>query len=191
MSRRLYQIATCPYCIKVSAALDRLGLEYQAVAVDPGDRREVRRLSGQALVPVLVDGETVVADSTAILRYLVAAKRGAELLPEDPRGQALAWLIEGYADDRLGPLVEDVLQAGPPWPRPASGHGEARATAALARELDTIEGLLSGQDYVLGDSPTLADLALHAFLGRLGAGETSPVPEEFTRLRSWYARLRS
>ncbi len=193
MPRRLYQTEDCPRCVEVRTALDRLGLEYQAVQVPPGDRGEVRRLSGQEDLPLLVDGETVVAGSTAIFRHLVAAGNGAELLPDDARDRALAWILEAYAHGVLGPLVRQVVESGVAWPPAAAGGapGPEGAAAALTRELRSVEALLTGRDYLLGDSPTLADLALHAFVSRLGGGDLPPLPGGMTRLRSWYARLRS
>jgi glutathione S-transferase len=179
MSLRLYQIAACPYCRKVSRALDQLGLEYQVVEVDPDLRDEVKEISGQEKVPVLVDGDRVIADSTAILRHLVDHSRGGELLPEDSRHQALAWILEAYADDTLVPLVT-LSRAG-------EGGG-----ADLAIHLAWLEQLLDAGGYILGDAPTLADLALHAALSGLAeAGQGPPLPAELSRLSSWYGRMRS
>ena len=70
----LYQYEGCPYCADAREALDDLGLDYvvRSVPHDPGERDRVRAVSGQDLVPVLVDPERkqVVADSRAIVHYL-------------------------------------------------------------------------------------------------------------------------
>lgn len=68
----LYQLGMCPYCERVRNRLDRLDLEYEKVEVPRPheEREEVFDLSGQRAVPVLVDGGTVVHDSTRILSYL-------------------------------------------------------------------------------------------------------------------------
>ena len=179
MSLRLYQIAACPYCRKVSRALDQLGLEYQVVEIDPGRRREVKKISGQEKVPVLVDGDRVIADSTAILRHLVDHSSGGELLPEDSRHQALAWILEAYADDTLVPLV-------------ARSRTNPEDETELAVHLAWLEQLLDAGGYILGDAPTLADLALHAALSGLEKdGHAPPLSTELSRLCSWYGRLRS
>jgi len=125
-----------------------------------------------------VDGDRVIADSTAILRHLVDHPRGGELLPEDSRHQALAWILEAYADDTLVPLVAR---------RRSGGQGEDE----LAAHLDWLEQLLDAGGYILGDSPTLADLALHAALSGLEeVGQGPPLSAEHSRLCSWYGRLR-
>lgn len=59
MSVRLYQLEGCPFCEKVADRLDEVGLDYDSVWVDAmhSDRNEVKRVSGQRGVPVLVDEE--------------------------------------------------------------------------------------------------------------------------------------
>ena len=69
---KLYQFEGCPYCQRVRAVLEEKGLPYAKVEV-PGDRAErgeLLKVSGQYLVPVLVDGETVINDSARIIAYL-------------------------------------------------------------------------------------------------------------------------
>lgn len=72
MSLRLYTTPYCPYCDVVRDELDRLALEYEEIQVSMSrrDRDDVFALTGQRLVPVLVDGPTVVADSARILAHL-------------------------------------------------------------------------------------------------------------------------
>lgn len=57
MSITLYELDGCPFCEKVADRLDEVGVEYESVWVDPmhSDRNEVKRVSGQRGVPVLVD----------------------------------------------------------------------------------------------------------------------------------------
>tara|TARA_B100000686_G_scaffold353184_1_gene457783 strand:+ start:382 stop:627 length:246 start_codon:yes stop_codon:yes gene_type:complete len=69
---KLYNIDQCGYCAMVRDTLERLGLEYQKIDVpwSPFDRGEVVEVSGQHTVPVLVDGNTVLADENDIINYL-------------------------------------------------------------------------------------------------------------------------
>lgn len=69
---KLYQLDLCPYCAKVREKLQELELEYEKVDVPKphSERATVHELSGQTAVPVLVDGDTVVADSSRIVDYL-------------------------------------------------------------------------------------------------------------------------
>jgi glutathione S-transferase len=71
----LYELEGCPYCAKVKRKLDELGLEYEARMVprSHAERTEVKEVSGQTGVPVLVDPDHDVEgmpESDDIVRYL-------------------------------------------------------------------------------------------------------------------------
>jgi glutathione S-transferase len=68
----LYQVEWCPYCHRARAALTELGLDYETVNVPAkrSERTEVIELSGQERVPVIKDGDLVLADSARIVAYL-------------------------------------------------------------------------------------------------------------------------
>jgi glutaredoxin len=74
MALTLYALDGCPYCEKVSDALDEHGIDYETEWVDAlhSDRNEVKRVSGQRGVPVLVDDErgVTMAESANILDYV-------------------------------------------------------------------------------------------------------------------------
>jgi glutaredoxin len=74
MSIELYALDGCPYCEKVHDALEEAGVDYdtQWVGALHSERDEVKRVSGQRGVPVLVDeGRGVVmAESDNILQYV-------------------------------------------------------------------------------------------------------------------------
>ena len=70
----VYELEGCPYCELVADRLDERGIEYESVWVDSlhSDRDEVKRVSGQRLVPVLVDEDAGVTmpESENILEYI-------------------------------------------------------------------------------------------------------------------------
>ena len=67
----LYQFEVSQYSEKVRLILDYKGLEYRKIEVTPGvGQLDLYKMSGQRQVPVLKDGETIVADSTEIAFYL-------------------------------------------------------------------------------------------------------------------------
>src|SRR5918995_647977 len=68
---------------RVALALAYKQLEVESVMIDYADRSPVIEVSGQALVPVIEDGGTVVADSTAILRHLEERYPDPPLFPRD------------------------------------------------------------------------------------------------------------
>ena len=74
MSLTLYRLEGCPYCERVVDRLDELDLEFESIWVEGmhSRRNEVKRVSGQREVPVLIDetkGVTM-AESERILEYL-------------------------------------------------------------------------------------------------------------------------
>ncbi|WP_435095145.1 glutaredoxin family protein [Halarchaeum sp. P4] len=74
MSLTLYALEGCPYCQKVHDALDEHGIDYETewTGALHSERDEVKRVSGQRAVPVLVDEERGVTmpESANILQYV-------------------------------------------------------------------------------------------------------------------------
>ena len=74
MAITLYQLDGCPYCEKVADRLDEVGVDYDTEWVEAmhSERNEVKRVSGQRGVPVIVDDETGVtmAESDRIIEYV-------------------------------------------------------------------------------------------------------------------------
>jgi glutathione S-transferase len=113
-----------PYAAKIRAILRYKGIPFEEKTVDPADRRELKRLSGQVAVPVIRDGERVVADSTAIARYLDEKYPARPILPADAALRARALLLEEWADEGLPRVIQPVR-----WLIPEN----AKKTLALMR----------------------------------------------------------
>ncbi len=197
---RLYTIPYSTNVERVTLALAHKGLEFETVSLDPADRAPVRALSGQDLVPVLVDGERVVADSTAILRHL------EERFPEPPlfpAGAAARAEVDVFVDwfnrvwKREPNLIADALEAGE-----ADPADTARWSERMQRRLDLFEGLLTGRDFLFGAFGA-ADCVAWPFV-RYAVTELPPEDDEVfhrvlfdhqtpadrhDRLRAWIARV--
>lgn len=74
MSLTLYQLEGCPFCELVVEELEKLDLDYESVWVEGrhSNRDEVKRVSGQRVVPVLVDEHygVTMAESERIIDFL-------------------------------------------------------------------------------------------------------------------------
>ena len=74
MALTLYQLDGCPYCEKVAERLDKLDMDYDSEWVEAlhSERNEVKRVSGQRAVPVLIDEDhgVTMAESERIDEYL-------------------------------------------------------------------------------------------------------------------------
>ncbi|WP_436901555.1 glutaredoxin family protein [Halovenus halobia] len=77
MTLTLYRLEGCPFCELVVDKLDDLGLEFESVWVEGlhSRRDEVKRVSGQRAVPVLIDENqgVTMAESERINEYLEAS----------------------------------------------------------------------------------------------------------------------
>src|SRR5437764_6328840 len=92
-----------PYVRKVLACLNLKGLDYEVDPIVPFfGNDEFERLSPLRRIPVLIDGDFSVSDSSAICFYLDEAYPGHPLLPADPKDRARARWFEEFADGRLG-----------------------------------------------------------------------------------------
>lgn len=74
MTLTLYQLDGCPFCERVDDRLNDLDIEFESVWVEGlhSKRDEVKRVSGQRAVPVLIDDEqgVTMAESERIIEYL-------------------------------------------------------------------------------------------------------------------------
>lgn len=95
-----------PYVRKALVLLELKGVAYEVDPIVPfyGDD-EFARLSPLRQVPVLVDGELVLNDSSVICQYLEERYTEPRLYPADLAQRAQARWLEEYADSRMGQVV--------------------------------------------------------------------------------------
>ena len=162
------------------------GIAHEAVLVDlaAGEHKTARFLAmnpnGQ--VPVLEDGETVVSDSNAILVYL-ARKYAPNWLPSDPLGEANVqrWLTLAAGEIAFGSCAARLITVfGAPL-----DAGFAAATAAKA--MQKLEVGLDRRDWLVGDRPTVADVAAYSYTAHAPEGNVSLEP--YPNVRAWISRF--
>jgi glutathione S-transferase len=158
-----------PYVRKVLACLHLKGLSYE---VDPITaffaNDEFERLSPLRRIPVLIDGDFAISDSSVICAYLDEAYPGHPLLPADPKDRARARWIEEYADTRLGDVFiwgffyQKVVRPMI-WGEPGD---QARIEKSLNEDIpsavDYLEGELPAEGFLFGDIG-LADISIASF----------------------------
>jgi glutathione S-transferase len=151
-------------CLKVKWVCDHLALPYTWVAVDTLKREsrtpQFLKLNSAGQVPVVeFDEGRTLAQSNAIIRYLA---RGSDLIPTDAFAAARMdeWLFwEQYSHE---PYIAVCRYQMKFLGRPASDLDPdkvKRGYAALAR----MEHELAARRFLVGDTPTLADVALLAY----------------------------
>lgn len=99
MTRKLYQFSISHYCEKSRWNLDAKGLDYEVVELLPLWHRLVLwRIGGGTTVPVLQDGDKVIADSTRIATYLDDTYPDRSLFPQDPAQRQSVFALEDQFD---------------------------------------------------------------------------------------------
>ncbi len=158
---RVWRIPFSTNVERVALALAHKGLAVEWVDVDPADRSEVVRVSGQKLVPVLEHDGGILSDSPAILEFLEATYPEPPLLPADPARRAE---IRVFCDwfNRVWKRPPNVIFAEEQNAEPDSARIE-RLGAALSGSRDVFEDLLSGRDFLFGEL-SLADVTAFPFV---------------------------
>ncbi|MFO0685727.1 MAG: glutathione S-transferase family protein [Sandaracinus sp.] len=180
---RLHRLHYSPYARKVQMLLELVGIAHEVIEVPYGQREELARLTGgYVYVPVLeTDEGQVITDSRRICEHLVARADARFLVPDGL--EAVVWglhdTVEGAIEDVLFRIASPAIRDSWPtaWERALYtlvkerkfGAGCIDAWAAdraglIARGREMLEPTrrtLSARPFVLGDAPTLADLALY------------------------------
>jgi len=179
-----------PWSERVRWALKFKGLAYEKENYEPGvDEEKIKKLTGQAMVPVLIADGKMIPDSTAILEWLEASRPEPALLPKSEKDRAQVTLWEELAIGVLGPHARTLIvgrqlridypeaQRSGKYFADKYGHSpymEEQAKLTLRRVLLGLKQTLSGRQYLVGDAFTRADLTTAAMLMLL-----SPAPQEF------------
>ena len=175
-------------CLKVKWLLDRLGRDYRWVETDvlSGATRSAQFLArnpaGQVPFVALDDGR-VLAQSNAILLHLA---EGTDFVPGDAyeRAQMYEWLFwEQYSHEPCIAVVRFQRLLGGKRADEIEPRLMEKGHAALAR----MEAALSQAEWLVGDRPTLADLALVAYTRVAHEGDFDL--RGYPAVRGWVARV--
>jgi glutathione S-transferase len=171
------------------AALEK-GLDFELIMVPFDMQRlyepkhpDVARINPKRQVPVLIQGDLEIFDSTQIFEYLEDLKPSPALWPAAPAARARARLLELKSDEVYFPHIIRLmgLQETPEDPAAVA------ARSAAARFYGEMETLLADREF-LADAYSYADIAFYMaqlFGGRMGAPLTEAVPG----LRRWRDRM--
>ena len=183
-----------PYVRKVLACVALKGLDYEIDPITPffGDE-DFERLSPLRRIPVLVDGEVTLSDSSVICAYLDEAYPGYPLLPESPADRARARWFEEYADTRLGDLfiwglfyqkvVHPIV-----WGEPGDqARIDSTLSEGLPREMDYLESQLPAEGWLFG-AFGLADISITTFFRNGAYAGYEPDGERWPRTAAFVDR---
>jgi glutathione S-transferase len=160
----LYRVEMSTNVERVALALAHKGLKVKSVVMPFGERAEVRQVSGQDLVPVLVNDGRVVIDSMEIVRYLEETFTDTPpLYPKDAARRADCLLFIDWFNrvwKRPPNDMEDELTK-------PEGQRDMKKVERLGQAmqgyLDLFEQMLTGREHLLGEF-SAADIAAFPFL---------------------------
>lgn len=181
------------YCWKVLIALyeNDTPFDWRPLGPDqPDNNAELARHWPIGKFPVIIDGETVVGESSAIIEYLHAFRPGpVALIPTDPVQAVRARMMDRLFDNRVMNMMQvSVANALRPEGQ-ADAYGETQSRQALHDIYRWLDGALPEGDWALGDAFTMADCAAAPSL--FYADWVEQIPESLARLRGYRARLLS
>ena len=185
---RIYGDSISGNCLKVKWTADYLGLAYDWVEIDirKGESRTPEYLAmnpaGQVPAVILDDGRPL-AQSNAIILHLA---EGSELIPEDAydRARMFEWMFwEQYSHEPYIAVVRFRRLLGGKGADEIEPRLMERGYAALAR----MEAALERADWLAGNAPTLADLALVAYTRAAHEGDFDL--GGYPAVRAWIGRV--
>ena len=185
---KLYRHPLSGHSHRVEVFLSLLGLPSELIDVDLAkgahkqDEFLKKNIFGQ--VPVIEDGDITLSDSNSILVYL-ANKYDTERnwYPESP--------VSGAEVQRFLSLAAGKIAFGPAAARLVNVFGAGldheNAKAIAHATLTVLDAHLSGKEWLVGNSPTIADVANYAYIAHAPEGDVSLEP--YPNVRAWLARF--
>jgi glutathione S-transferase len=183
-----------PYVRKALVCLELKGIAYEIDPIVPfyGDDR-FSKLSPLRRIPVLIDGDLVLTDSSVICQYLEDLQPSPSIFPADIRDRARARWLEEFADTRMGDVFIWRL-----FYRVAVGpavFGEKRDTEQVARTLsedvptvlDYLEAEAPVESFRFG-APSIADIAPACFIRNADLSRFQIDATRWQRTAAWMAR---
>lgn len=148
------------------------GISHDVITVDLGSgahkQADFLAMNPAGQVPVIEDGETIISDSNAILIYL-ARKYAPAYMPTDPVGEAEVqkFLTLAAGELAFGPAAARLINV---FKAPLD-KDFTHATAA--KVLGKLDAHLEGRSWLVGETPTIADVAIYSYTAHAPEGGVS------------------
>ena len=168
---------------RVELFLRVLNVPFRVVDVDLAagaqKKPEFLKMNPFGQVPVIQDGDVTLADSNAILVYLAGRyDRSGSWYPRDAltAGRIQLWLSAGPAMARFIKVFGAPLD-------------HARAAAISEQLFKVLDQALANQAFLVGATPTIADIAMYTYTAHAPEGAVSLEP--YGNIRAWLERVES
>lgn len=174
---------------KVKLMLSVLGLDYEWIKVDlmagAHKQPEFLALNPFGQIPVLVDGDTVLADAQAILVYLARQYGGEQWLPlqAEPMSRVIRWLSTTAGEIRQGPEFARLYHMFK-----ATSIDIERALQKSEFILTQLNAHLADREWLELGHPTIADVAVFPYIALAPDGKVSL--DNYPHVLAWCLRIK-
>lgn len=183
---RIHSFAKSGHAHRVVLFANLAGLTHEVIDVDlaVGAQKspDFLALNPVGQVPVLQDGDITISDSNAILVYL-ARQYAPQFLPSDPvkEAEVQKFLTLAAGEIAFGPAAARLITVF------GAGLDAAFCQTVATRVLTKLEAHLEGRDFLVGSSPTIADVAIYSYTAHAPEGNVSLDP--FPNVRRFLANI--
>ncbi|MCX2722180.1 glutathione S-transferase family protein [Roseibium salinum] len=183
---RIYTFPLSGHGHRVELFANLIGVNHECITVDlpNGEHKKepFLKLNPAGKIPAIEDGSVVLADSNAILVYL-ARKYAPDWIPADIVGEAQV--------QRFLSLAANEIANGPAAARLTTVFGaqlDAERAKSIAKyAFDILESHLSGRAWLVGEKPSIADVAIYTYTAHAPEGNVSLDP--YPNIRAFLARV--
>lgn len=184
---QLYRHVLSGHSHRVELFLSLLGLPFERIDVDLAagahKQPEFLKINPFGQVPAIDDNGVIVSDSNAILVYLATKYAAPSWLPRNPEGAA--------AVQRWLSVAADQIANGPAAARLVNVIGAKldrnRAKTIANNLFKLMETHLEQREFLVGNAPTIADVAGYSYIARAPEGDISLAP--YPHIRAWLTRI--
>ncbi|EAQ46966.1 Glutathione S-transferase-like [Roseobacter sp. MED193] len=172
---RIHSFPLSGHAHRVELFASLAGIAHEVINVDlaKGEQKgeAFLALNPAGQVPVIEDGDTVITDANAILVYL-ARKYAPAYLPSDPVAEAEVqkFLTLAAGEIAFGPAAARLINV---FNAPLDA---AFCKTVAERVLGKLEAHLEGRDFLVGTTPTIADVAIYSYVAHAPEGDISLAP---------------
>lgn len=179
-------------CYKIKLLMQFLNIEHEWKHIDilSGETHssDFTAMNSNAKIPVLeINHSDYLSESNAILNYLA---EGTKFLPDSglERAKVLQWqFFEQYSHE---PFIAVARYINKYLGLPAERVQEYESKQAGGyKALSVIEQQLARTPFLVGNSPTIADISLYAYTHVAHEGGFSL--EQYPNIKSWLARIQA
>ncbi len=194
---KIYGVPLSPFVRKVHLALAHKGVDFEMVATMPGDESpEFRALSPLGKVPAMQHDDFSVADSSIILRYIDVEFPDKSIYSADSRTNATLCWLEEFADTKLvegcSVFFRERLLNPTMFNQPTDEALVAETeTNVMPGLLSYLESVVDDSGYFLGDSLSVADLAIVSAFCSAQYGSYQVDAASYPKLAAYLARALS